>query len=174
MARRALMVQSKEGAHISKDERERRARAEAYLKRGSIDDYEPATLDAEGMEAYRRIVAAMPENTLAEVDGFTVETVADALSNMSKLRAEIDAHGLIVTKETKNGTVEVPNPAVAMYAKYSDIAKRWMIELGCTPSARAKIAQEAATKKARPKSATEIWNEDDEHLSARELYEGAL
>lgn len=143
MARRAVMTEASKG-HMSKDDRELRGAVESELRIGLISDYSPIGLDGHGAAAYDAILEAIPSDRMAKVDGFVVETAADALGKMQQLRESLNADGVITDKGTQN-------PALNAYQKYSEIARKFLAELGCSPSARAKIANDAIAAAKRPK-----------------------
>lgn len=166
MARRALIAGTS-ARHSTKAERRAAAEADARWRRGSLADYEPETLDAPGMEVFAALAEAMPDEAMARVDGYTLETAADAIAKMRECRALIDAQGLVVTAVNGNGIeVERPNEHIAIYRQYSDIAKKYLVELGLTPSARGKIASDAAAAASRPKTLRELLAEDDDDVGA--------
>lgn len=152
MARRALTVDSTE-KHLTKQQREAREAAEAEWRRGLLSDYEPTSLDDAGMAAFATIAGAIPENRMSKVDGYTIEAAADAISKMENCRAQINSEGIVVDGRQ--------NPAVVAYAKYAEIAKRFLVELGCTPSARAKIANDAAASASKQKTVADLFDDDD-------------
>ena len=89
---------------------------------------------------------------MSKIDGYTIEACADAIAKMEDLREQINREGIVVDGKQ--------NQAVVAYAKYAEIAKRYLVELGCTPSARAKIANDAAQHAARKKTIADIFDDD--------------
>ena len=153
--------------HATKAQAKAAEEASERWRRGSLSDYEPKTLDAAGMEVFAALAEAMPDDAMAKVDGYTLETAADAIAKMRECRAVIDAEGLTVTARNGNGIlVTRANDHIAIYRQYSDIAKKYLVELGLTPSARGKIASDAAAAAARPKTLREILAEDDDDVGA--------
>lgn len=131
-------------------------------RRGNLSDYEPKNLTPEGLVIFGSLAKAMPENALAEVDGYTLETAADAIDQMRICREHIKKEGTVVRRKNGNGqVVQRLNDYVTVYKQYADIAKRFLVELGLTPSARSKIASDAALEAARPQSLRDILAEDE-------------
>lgn len=138
-------------SHLTNDQKEIRERVSASLCIGTIDDYEPSNLSSDGLVAYNAILASVPREKLAAVDGFTVEIAASALAQMFKASRAIEDQGLVIEKTTSHGTTETANPYIAIFAKYAEIARKYLAELGCTPSARSKIAADASAAMSNPK-----------------------
>lgn len=162
MARRAVVSGVSKG-HQTKAQKERRAKVEAEWRRGNIANYEPMMLSDAGMLIFAELANAMPDGALAKVDGYTLETAADALDKMRECREIIAEHGTIV--ETCNAQGDVlpeQNKAILVYQKYSEIAKKWLVELGLTPSARSKIANDAAAKALKKSSVFDVMDDEDE------------
>ena len=153
MGRKALL-EPESRAGLTKRERERRAAEEAAWRNGRLADYEPVALDDAGYRAFATIASALPPDRVTLVDGYTIEAAADAIAKMQGLRSRIDEEGVI----TADGQ---QNRAVLAYAKYAEIAKRFLVELGCTPSARAKIANDAAASASRHTTVADIFADDD-------------
>lgn len=140
--------------HMSNADRQRRMAVEAELRLGTIDDFEPVSLDEPGLKAYHAIVKAIHKERLATVDGFIVETAADALGKMQQLRDVINEQGIVTEKGSQN-------TALNAYQKYSEIARKFLTELGCSPSARAKIANDAVAAVKRGPTIRELMNMED-------------
>lgn len=154
MARRAVITDTSRG-HLTAAQRSARNEAENHLRIGSVDMYQPVGLDSYGQSAYECILRAMPEEKLAEVDGYTVEIAADALGKMQALRESLDVESIVSGDSAQA-------KALNAYLKYAGISRSYLIELGCTPSARAKIAKDAAEAISKPKSLRAILAEDDD------------
>lgn len=163
---RAKPVDTKAGA-ITKSERERRQRAESTI-RGTrpINQDPPESLSDEAKAVYKTILENLPLDQLNETDGFTVEVVADAITNMRRCRRDIVRAGLFVEKiDRNNNQIREQNAAVNVYQKYSDILKKYIAELGLSPAARSRIASLAKEpEQTNPKKKTlmELLCEDDE------------
>lgn len=151
MARNA-QISATSGWHMTKQERETREAAEQEWRRGMLSDFVPSTLTERGRAAFDVIANAIPESKMSKVDGYTIEACADAISKMEELREQINHDGIVIDGKQ--------NQAVVAYAKYAEIAKRYLVELGCTPSARAKIANDAATQAAKRKTIADIFDDD--------------
>lgn len=162
MARKSVVSSTTKG-HLTNRQKQARAKSEASWRRGEIADYQPTTLTDAGLVIFAELANAMPENSLAKVDGYTIEAAADAIDKMRECRMTIDGEGMIVSAINGNGIeVDKPNDAIAIYQKYSEIAKKYLVELGLTPSARSKIAADAAAKASKPMGIREALAEDDE------------
>lgn len=162
MPRKTLVGETSK-SHTTKAERAAREASEALWRRGNLADYQPTMLSEEGMAIFAALADAMPDSALAKVDGYTLETAADAIDQMRRCREAIARDGLIVKATNGNGiAVEKANDHIAILARYSDIAKKWLVELGLTPSARGKIASDAAAAAAKPKGIRAILEEDDD------------
>lgn len=162
MARRAVVSSASRG-HQTNAQKRKRAQVEAEWRRGSIADYEPSMLTPSGMVIFSELANAMPDEALSKVDGYTLETAADALDKMRECREAIGSEGLIVdTPNARGQLVPEQNKAILVYQKYSEIAKKWLVELGLTPSARSKIANDAASKAVKSGSVFDIMEEKDE------------
>lgn len=161
MPRKTLLPDTS-NSHTTKAQSDAREAAERLWRRGNLEDYEPETLSAEGMAIFAALTDALPEAAMAKVDGYTLENAADALDQMRKCRQRIAEEGLTVEQVNGNGIkVRKPNDCIAILSKYSDMAKKWLVELGLTPSARGKVASDAAAAAAKPKSLRDLLAEDD-------------
>ena len=147
-------------SHLTKAEKSVRKATEEEWRRGALSDYVPMALDDDGMTVFRVIAMAIPDNQLSTVDGYTIEIASDAIARLMEASRAIKDQGMVLTRTTSQGTTEVQNPNIAIYAKYAEIAKRYLVELGCTPSARAKIAADAAKQLARPTGVRAKLNHD--------------
>ena len=153
MPRRAIPVaQTKTG--MTNETKAARAETDAEWRRGVLSEYEPLALDQVGIDVFNVIADAIPPDRMTKVDGYTVEAAADAIAKMVECREIIANEGLI----TEDGQ---QNKAVLVYTKYSEIAKRYLVELGCTPSARAKIASDAAMTASKKRTVADIFADDD-------------
>lgn len=152
MANRARMSDTTNRKQ-SKQEQAARIAEEQALRIGTIADYDPMALDAYGLKAYERIIRAIPENKIAEVDGYTIEIAADALGKMQQTREIINDKGMMIDGDQ--------NKAVLVYQKYSEIAKKYLVELGCTPSARSKIALDVASALKKPQTTRQALMDED-------------
>lgn len=157
MARRAVITDTSK-MHFTNGEKKARNSVEEQWRHGTLAEYEPSILSDEERAVFSVIASALPEDKLAKVDGYSIEIAANAIAQMAKANADIERRGLTVTKRTKDSEYEVANPNIAIYKTYSDIAKRYLVELGCTPSARAKIAYDAAKQLAKPQGVYDIVN----------------
>lgn len=152
MANRARLSETTNRKRSKQEQAARIAEEEAW-RIGKLEDYEPTTLDEYGMTAYERIVRAIPESKLAEVDGYTIERAADNLADVHRIKDEIIALGFSAAFDS--GLYQEKRRA-------EEQARKWMIELGVTPSARSKIAMDAAAAIAKPKTTRAALLEIDE------------
>lgn len=149
---------------MTKQERAAREAAEAEWRRGALSEYEPVGLSESGMAVFAELAEAIPESVLCKVDGFTVEAAADAIDKLRECREVLAREGLLVEYTNKAGATNTDqNKAALLYQKFSDIAAKRLADLGLTPTARAKVAQEAAAKAAQKgKTAFDVFGDDDE------------
>ena len=136
----------------SKQEQALRIAEEQAWRIGKLEDYNPTTLDEYGTIAYERIVRAIPENKLAEVDGYTIERAADNLADVNRIKQEIAEVGFAAAFDM--GLFQEKRRA-------EEQARKWMIELGVTPSARSKIAMDIAAAASKPQSIRAALMEDE-------------
>lgn len=150
--------------NLTKQERAAREAAEAEWRRGALADYEPIGLTESGMLIFAELAEAIPESVLCKVDGFTVEAAADAIDKLRECRAVLARDGLLVEYTNKAGATNTDqNKAALLYQKFSDIAAKRLADLGLTPTARAKVAQEAAAKAVQKgKTVFDVFGDDDE------------
>ena len=137
----------------SKQEMAARLSEEEAWRAGSLKDYEPVSLDSDGMVAYERIARAIPADKIAEVDGYTIERAAANLADVQHIESLIANIGL--SEAIQGGKLW------AAKHKSEEQARKWLIELGCSPSARAKIASDVAASIAKPKTIRELMAEDE-------------
>ena len=163
LAQPSIPVAMKSGA-MTKQERAAREAAEAEWRRGALADYEPIGLTESGMLIFAELAEAIPESVLCKVDGFTVEAAADAIDKLRECRAVLARDGLLVEYTNKAGATNTDqNKAALLYQKFSDIAAKRLADLGLTPTARAKVAQEAAAKAAQKgKTVFDVFGDDEE------------
>lgn len=160
MARKA--VQSKYSRkHLTNDEKAARAAAEEMWRKGAIADYEPGALTDSGLAVFVALVEAIPDGALAKIDGYTIEVAADAIDKMRECREAIDRDGILVEVVNGNGiAVRKQNDMLLAYQKYSEIAKKYLVELGLTPQARSKIAIDAAAKASKPATVFDMLDDE--------------
>ena len=160
MARKA--VQSKYSRkHLTNDEKAARAAAEELWRKGAIADYEPGALTESGLAVFAALVEAIPDGALAKIDGYTIEVAADAIDKMRECREAIDRDGILVKVVNGNGiAVRKQNDMLLAYQKYSEIAKKYLVELGLTPQARSKIAIDAAAKASKPATVFDMLDDE--------------
>lgn len=160
MARKA--VQSKYSRkHLTNDEKAARAAAEELWRKGAIADYEPGALTESGFAVFAALVDAIPDGALAKIDGYTIEVAADAIDKMRECREAIDRDGILVKVVNGNGiAVRKQNDMLLAYQKYSEIAKKYLVELGLTPQARSKIAIDAAAKASKPATVFDMLDDE--------------
>jgi len=157
-------VEMKTGA-LSKEEFEKRKAIEdSYRGVKPISDIPPESLTDEGKSIYTTILDNLPVEMLNETDSYTIEVVADAISIMRECRRDIKQNGLFVTYTNSAGMENRDqNKAVLIYQKYSDILKKFIAELGLSPSARSKIANMAnIDPPEKKKTLMELINDDGE------------
>lgn len=152
--------------NLSKDEYKRREALEKkYKGERAISIEPPDTLTEEGKKIYLIILDNLPADVLNEADEYTVEVAADAIAIMRECRRDIAKNGLFTTYTNSAGMENRDqNKAVLVYQKYAEIFKKYIAELGLSPSARSKIANLASVDNPQEKKKTlmDILNEEDE------------
>ena len=160
MARTAVMSQYTK-KHLTNGEKAARAAAEEMWRKGAIADYEPGALTDSGLAVFAALVEAIPDGALAKIDGYTIEVAADAIDKMRECREAIDRDGILVEVVNGNGiAVRKQNDMLLAYQKYSEIAKKYLVELGLTPQARSKIAIDAAAKASKPATVFDMLDDE--------------
>lgn len=160
MARTAVMSKYTK-KHLTNDEKAARAAAEEMWRKGAIADYEPCALTDSGLAVFAALVDAIPDGALAKIDGYTIEVAADAIDKMRECREAIDRDGILVKVVNGNGiAVRKQNDMLLAYQKYSEIAKKYLVELGLTPQARSKIAIDAAAKASKPATVFDMLDDE--------------
>lgn len=164
MARRAVQAKYNK-KHLTSEERALREESEAQWRKGVIADYEPGELTESGMEVFASLVEGIPDNVLAKIDGYTIEVAADAIDKMRECREAIDRDGIIVEAVNGNGIpVRKQNEMLGVYQRYSDIAKKYLVELGLTPQARSKIAIDAAARASKPATVFDVLDDESDEV----------
>lgn len=164
MARTAVMSKYTK-KHLTNGEKAARAAAEEMWRKGAIADYEPSALTESGMDVFAALVDAIPEAALAKIDGYTIEVAADAIDKMRECRESIDRDGLIIETVNGNGIkVRKQNEMLLAYQKYSEIAKKYLVELGLTPQARSKIAIDAAARASKPATVFDMLDDENDEV----------
>ena len=72
-----------------------------------------------------------PERFSQQTDGHIVCVVADAIAQMTKIREEINSIGPLQASESK---------LIIAYQKFSDVLKKYIGELGMSPTSRGQLA----------------------------------
>lgn len=128
-----------QSAHLTKEEYNKRKQAESKLKGSSSRVYKPPTyLSKEEKRLYRFIVKELQSSDiLNDLDITMLETTVDAIVRMQECKKLLNEHGVVQTKE--DGTF-VRNPASTIYKDYVAIFNKCCMELGLSPSSRAKLA----------------------------------
>lgn len=162
---KAKPVSLKEG-NLSKENYAKREKMEKMLKGDKqISRIPPDTLSQEGKEIYLIILENLSPDILNQTDEYTIEVAADAIANMRECRRDILENGLF-TEYTNSAGVRNrdQSKAVLIYQKYSEIYKKYIPELGLSPSARSKIANLANmdVQQKEKKTIMELLNEDDD------------
>lgn len=131
-----------ETAKISKEELEQRKRSEELLKGSDDRIYKsPSWLCELGKQDYMKLVNDLKNlNILTNVDITVVAIVADAQAKMHQINEVIKEEGMFITKLSDRGSENiVEHPATKLYKQYNDIYKKYLSELGLSPSSRAKL-----------------------------------
>lgn len=138
MARHSKPVNLSTGK-IGKDEIEKRKEQEEKLKGNNDLVYEPPKhLSKKGKELYIFLVEELREsNILNNLDITMLETTVDAIIKMQDANKLIKKYGLVVEKD--DGSLQ-RNPASTIYKDYNAIFNKCCMEIGLSPSARARLS----------------------------------
>lgn len=138
---KALPVGLKRGS-ITKEIFEKRQNVENKLKGVNIlSKTPPSHLCKQGKKIYKNIVSSMPKDIFNNTDEYVVSIVADSLARMQECQEIINREGLIVEYTNSAGATNYDqNKAVLIYQKYCEIFKKYIGEIGLSPSARSKLA----------------------------------
>lgn len=138
---RTKPVELKKGT-ITKEEYKKRKQAEENLKGdNSISKNPPTYLCNNGKKIYKNIVESLPNNFLNNTDEYVVAIVADSLAKMQECQKILKKEGLLVEYTNSAGATNIDqNKAILIYQKYNEIFKKYIGEIGLSPSARGKLA----------------------------------
>lgn len=129
--------------HRTKEEIQQRQEAEERLK-GSSNKIHivPKWLCKDGKKEYKRLIAELENtNILTNVDIGVVAICADAYVKMNQANEIIKKEGMLIEYTNKAGATNIiKHPALEVYAKYNDIYKKYLVEIGLSPSSRAKLS----------------------------------
>lgn len=129
--------------HRTKEEIQQRQEAEERLKGNSNKIHiVPKWLCKDGKKEYKRLVAELENtNILTNVDIGVVAICADAYVKMNQANEIIKKEGMLIEYTNKAGATNISkHPALEVYAKYNDIYKKYLVEIGLSPSSRAKLS----------------------------------
>ena len=128
----------KESSKLTKQEIKDRLEQEAKLKGNDNLVYEiPQNLSNKEQKIYEFLITELqPSGILNNLDMVILETTANAIAMMEDCKALIKKHGLI--KVSDSGAL-IRNPASIIYKDYVNIFNKCCMELGMSPSARAKL-----------------------------------
>lgn len=128
-----------QSAHLTQEQIEKRKQAEERLKGNSNLVYTPPKqLSKEEKKIYKFIVKELESsNILNNLDITILETTVDAIYRMKECKDNIDKYGVVTFKE--DGSMQ-RNPATIIYKDYNAIFNKCCMELGLSPSARAKLS----------------------------------
>lgn len=124
---------------IGKEELEKRKNQEEKLKGNDDLVYEPPKhLSKKEKELYSFLVEELrASGILNNLDMTMLETTVDAIIRMKESNKLIEKYGLIVEKT--DGSLQ-RNPASTIYKDYNAIFNKCCMELGLSPSARARLS----------------------------------
>ena len=148
MARAALPVEL-QAKHLTKVEIETRKEQETKLKGNNNLVYKiPKLLSKEEKKVYKFIITELEvSGILNNLDITILETTANAICMMNECKENISKNGLLVEtfEKDEDGKTRlfkiIRNPASNIYKDYVAIFNKCCMELGMSPSARAKLAQ---------------------------------
>lgn len=137
---------------IPKKEYNKRKENENNLKGNKkISRKPPQYLDGDGKKIYKNIVNSLPEKFLSNTDEYVVAIIADSIAKMQQCQEIIKEQGLLVEYTNSAGATNIDqNKAILIYQKYNEIFKKYIGEVGLSPSARGKLAMISETEKENP------------------------
>lgn len=126
--------------HFTKAEIADRKEAEEKLKGNDDLVYKPPRhLQPEEKKLYKFMVKELEvSGILCNLDINILEETVDSICRMRECRDLITQYGILIIKE--NGDM-VKNPACVAYKDYCAIFNKCCMELGLSPSSRARLAQ---------------------------------
>lgn len=127
----------------TKKEIENRKLQEERLKGNSnLIDVVPKWLCKEAKKEYKKIIKELKNsNILTNIDIPIVAIVADAYVKMYQADMVIQKEGMFIKKISDRGAENlVEHPATKIYKQYNSIYKQYLMELGLSPSSRAKLS----------------------------------
>lgn len=131
------------GRGYSKEQLETRRASEEKL-RGSSDKIHivPKWLCKDAKKEYKKLIKEMSNtNVLTNIDIPVVAICADAYVKMQQANKVLLDEGILVEYTNKAGATNLnKHPALEVYAKYNDIYKKYLSEIGLSPSSRAKLS----------------------------------
>ena len=138
---KAKPVNLKKG-NLTKEVYEARKTNEDKLKGDKgISNRPPPYLCSKGKKIYKNIIESLPEDFFNNTDEYVVAIVADSLAKMQECQEIIKREGLLVEYTNTAGATNIDqNKAVLIYQKYCEIFKKYIGEIGLSPSARSKMA----------------------------------
>lgn len=110
----------------------------------------PKSLPAEGRALWLELVRVLDESrimTAADVVALTL--CCEAYAEYRAADAEVQAHGLTYTSETKTGHIVRPHPCVAIRAESWRRVERMLGKFGLTPSDRTRVSERAPQREGR-------------------------
>lgn len=125
-------------SNLSKEEVENRKEAEKKVKGNNNKVYRPRKeLPDQVKSIYKSIANELKEaDVLSNLDIDLLETTAYAIYRMRQARDRINKDGIVIT--TPKGIAK--HPAINIEKDYQSIFQNGCIQLGLSPSARAKLA----------------------------------
>ncbi|AGK97586.1 phage terminase small subunit P27 family [Clostridium pasteurianum] len=128
-----------QASHLTKEEIQQRKQAEQKLKGNDDLVYKPPRhLSKDEKKLYKFLVQELQASgILNNLDITILETTVDAIVRMQECKKILDEHGLVTPKS--DGTF-VRNPASTIYKDYNAIFNKCCMEIGFSPSARAKLS----------------------------------
>jgi len=134
-----------QSSNLTKVEIAKREAEEKKLKGKSTKVYRaPTHLSKEEKKVYRFIVNELKESdVLNNLDITIVEVAADSVLKMKECKDIIEDLGIVLS----SGGKKVKNPAINAFKDYNTIYNKCCMELGLSPSARARLASINVQKK---------------------------
>ncbi|RBW69468.1 phage terminase small subunit P27 family [Bacillus taeanensis] len=130
-------------SHLTKEEIEKRQKAEESLTLKSDNIKPPTWLDSEGKKTFRKLIKEFEEiDLLVNVDVYMIAMFCDAYSDYIECTKIIQDEGKLIEHTNKAGeTNRIPHPLLTKKSHAFNQMKAMASEFGLTPSARTKLIQ---------------------------------
>ncbi len=129
--------------HRTKEEIQQRKENEEQLK-CSTDKVHiaPKWLCKDAKKEYKKLIAELKDSEIiTNIDIPVVAIIADAYVKMAQSNNILIEEGMFIKKVSDRGSENiVEHPAMKVYRQYNTIYKQYLVEIGLSPSSRAKLS----------------------------------